>query len=99
MRIPLSFENPHRVLFASREEAKEKDKRALAGHGLDSIVNYELAQVKRNSKICHRSEGTVALCVYEILSDVLRFHSQQKDLWPQWEAGPLARSTSSPSVQ
>ncbi|KAK6044235.1 alpha amylase, catalytic domain protein [Cooperia oncophora] len=75
------------ALFASRDEAKEKDKKQLAKSGLDSVINYELGQVSKNSDICHRNEGSVAICVHEILSDILLFHSNNPSVWPQWEFG------------
>ncbi|PIO75876.1 hypothetical protein TELCIR_02071 [Teladorsagia circumcincta] len=75
------------ALFASREEAKEKDKKQLTTSGLDSVINYELGHVSKNSEICHRSEGSVATCVHEILSDILLFHHNNPAVWPQWEFG------------
>ncbi|WKX93722.1 hypothetical protein Q1695_011186 [Nippostrongylus brasiliensis] len=75
------------ALFASREEAKEKDKKQLVTSGLDSVINYELGRVQKNSDICHRNEESVALCVHEILSDVILFHVNNEDVWPQWEFG------------
>ncbi|VDM67889.1 unnamed protein product [Strongylus vulgaris] len=75
------------ALFASREEAKEKDKKQLVKSGLDSVINYELSKVEKNSEICHRTEGTVATCVHEILSDILLFHANNPAVWPQWEFG------------
>ncbi|KHJ80032.1 hypothetical protein OESDEN_20302, partial [Oesophagostomum dentatum] len=56
------------AIFASREEAKEKDKKQLTKSGLDTVINYELTKVQKNSEICHKNEGTVATCVHEILS-------------------------------
>ncbi|VDO06638.1 unnamed protein product [Haemonchus placei] len=75
------------ALFASRDEAKEKDKKQLTMSGLDSVINYELGHVSKNSEICHRSEGSVATCVHEILSDILLFHRNNPSVWPQWEFG------------
>ncbi|CAJ0607437.1 unnamed protein product [Cylicocyclus nassatus] len=75
------------ALFASREEAKEKDKKQLVQSGLDTVINYELTRVEKNSEICHRTEGTIATCVHEILSDILLFHSNNPAVWPQWEFG------------
>ncbi|XGW09802.1 hypothetical protein V3C99_011790 [Haemonchus contortus] len=75
------------ALFATRDEAKEKDKKQLTMNGLDSVINYELGHVSKNSEICHRSEGSVATCVHEILSDILLFHRNNPSVWPQWEFG------------
>ncbi|EYC12434.1 hypothetical protein Y032_0047g1477 [Ancylostoma ceylanicum] len=75
------------ALFASREEAKEKDKKQLVQSGLDSVINYELSKIEKNSDICHKNEGTVATCVHEILSDILLFHTNNPSVWPQWEFG------------
>ncbi|KAJ1352761.1 Alpha amylase, catalytic domain [Parelaphostrongylus tenuis] len=74
------------ALFTSREDAKEKDKKVLVNSGLDSVINYELGQVKKDSDICNKNEG-VASCVHEILSDILLFHSNNPKVWPQWEFG------------
>ncbi|KAK5965114.1 Neutral and basic amino acid transport protein rBAT [Trichostrongylus colubriformis] len=75
------------ALFSSRDEAKEKDKKLLATRGLDSVINYELGQVSKNSEICHRSEGSVATCVHEIITDIVLFHTNNPGVWPQWEFG------------
>ncbi|VDP01883.1 unnamed protein product [Heligmosomoides polygyrus] len=75
------------ALFASREEAKEKDKKQLVESGLDSVINYELGKVTKDSDICHKNEGSVATCVHEILSDILLFHANNPTVWPQWEFG------------
>ncbi|KAK6737724.1 hypothetical protein RB195_020058 [Necator americanus] len=75
------------ALFASRDEAKEKDKKQLVQSGLDSVINYELGKIEKNSEICHKNEGTVATCVHEILSDILLFHTNNPSVWPQWEFG------------
>ncbi|KAL6736868.1 hypothetical protein Aduo_007171 [Ancylostoma duodenale] len=75
------------ALFAWREEAKEKDKKQLVQSGLDSVINYELSKIQKNTDICHKNEGTVATCVHEILSDILLFHANNPSVWPQWEFG------------
>ncbi|PAV62414.1 hypothetical protein WR25_08559 [Diploscapter pachys] len=75
------------ALFASRDDAKERDKKELVESGLDTVINYELSKVEKNSKICHKNEGSIAYCVYEILSDVLRFHLLYPQVWPQWQLG------------
>ncbi|CAI5442237.1 unnamed protein product [Caenorhabditis angaria] len=75
------------ALFSTREEAKEKDKKKMATSGLDTIINYELGEVEKDSRICHKNEGSVATCVHEILSDVLLFHSLNEKAWPHWRFG------------
>ncbi|CAI4233355.1 unnamed protein product [Auanema sp. JU1783] len=85
--VVLKDQNKKIALFASREEAKEKDKLLLASSGLNTIINYEFGRIEKDSDICHRTEGTVATCVHEILSDVLLFHSNHEEVWPQWEFG------------
>ncbi|KJH50546.1 alpha amylase, catalytic domain protein [Dictyocaulus viviparus] len=74
------------ALFASRDDAKEKDKKQLVSSGLDSVINYELSKVRKDSDICNRNDG-IAVCAHEILSDILLFHSNNPAVWPQWEFG------------
>ncbi|CAJ0951585.1 unnamed protein product, partial [Mesorhabditis belari] len=73
------------AIFMRAEGAEEKLKSSLAETGLDTIVNYELTNVEKNTKVCHISEETVASCAHEILSDVLLFHSLKPNVWPHWE--------------
>ncbi|GMT13450.1 hypothetical protein PFISCL1PPCAC_4747, partial [Pristionchus fissidentatus] len=82
-------EEPRKIIvFASLEDSKEKDKRRLVSHlHLNSLVNYELTRVEKNTKICHKNEGNVGLCTYEILADLLLFHSLHDDVIPAWEFG------------
>uniref|UniRef100_A0A8R1I607 Aamy domain-containing protein n=1 Tax=Caenorhabditis japonica TaxID=281687 RepID=A0A8R1I607_CAEJA len=75
------------ALFSTREEAKEKDKKKMAKSGMDTVINYELGEVEKDTKICHKNEGSVATCVHEILSDVLLFHSLNEQVWPHWRFG------------
>ncbi|GMS82236.1 hypothetical protein PENTCL1PPCAC_4411, partial [Pristionchus entomophagus] len=76
------------IVFASLEGSKEKDKRRLVSDlHLNSLVNYELTNVEKNTKICHKNEGNVGLCTYEILADLLLFHSLHDDVIPAWEFG------------
>lgn len=76
------------IVFASLEGSKEKDKRRLVSDlHLNSLVNYELTNVEKNTKICHKNEGNVGLCTYEILADLLLFHSLHDDVVPAWEFG------------
>ncbi|GMR34296.1 hypothetical protein PMAYCL1PPCAC_04491 [Pristionchus mayeri] len=82
-------EEPRKIIvFASLEGSKEKDKRRLVSDlHLNSLVNYELTNVEKNTKICHKNEGNVGLCTYEILADLLLFHSLHDDVIPAWEFG------------
>ncbi|KHJ83121.1 hypothetical protein OESDEN_17182, partial [Oesophagostomum dentatum] len=73
------------ALFASLEDATEGDKKLLTENGLDTIINRNLAEVKKDGEICGSHEGNVAKCVYGILSDVLRYHEENPSVWPQWE--------------
>ncbi|CAJ0585706.1 unnamed protein product, partial [Mesorhabditis spiculigera] len=73
------------ALFATAEGASERLKQELAATGLDTVINYELTNVEKNTKVCHINEQTVAICAHEILSDVLLFHSLNPGVWPHWE--------------
>ncbi|CAB3410938.1 unnamed protein product [Caenorhabditis bovis] len=75
------------ALFSSRDEAKENDKKKMAKSGLDTVINYELGEVEKDSLICHHDEENVATCVHEIISDVLLFHSLNEKVWPHWRFG------------
>ncbi|KHJ78379.1 hypothetical protein OESDEN_22000 [Oesophagostomum dentatum] len=75
------------ALFASLEDATEGDKKLLAENGLDTIINRNLAEIKKDGEICGSHEGNVAKCVHGILSDVLRYHEENPSVWPQWELG------------
>ncbi|VDN42914.1 unnamed protein product [Gongylonema pulchrum] len=74
------------VLYASRDNAQEDEKKALVASGLNSVINYELGNIGKDNKICHHAEGNVAGCVHEILSDVVLFHTTN-DVPAMWEFG------------
>lgn len=76
--------NAFSVLYASRDNAVEDDKKELILNGLDSVINYELSNVASNNEICHKSEHTIAQCVHEILSDVVLFH-ENNEIPAMWE--------------
>lgn len=78
--MPLFFS----VLYASRDNALEDEKKALVSSGLDTVINYELGSVGKNNKICHHAEESVAGCVHEILSDVVLYHTTN-DVPAMWE--------------
>lgn len=63
------------VLFAARDNAKEGEKKELILSGLDSVMNYELRTIEKDNQICHLTEGNVAGCIHEILSQLVQFHA------------------------
>ncbi|VDK51744.1 unnamed protein product [Anisakis simplex] len=84
------------IIYASRDNAKENDKKQLAASGLDSVINYELGMVGKANQICYSNEDSIAGCVHELLSDVLAFHKDNDQVIPMWEFGSpsLPRLTS-----
>uniref|UniRef100_A0A0N5C2H6 alpha-glucosidase n=1 Tax=Strongyloides papillosus TaxID=174720 RepID=A0A0N5C2H6_STREA len=75
-------------IFTSADDMTENEKKQLGVNGgLDALVNYELGNVEKDSKICYKLESTVAGCVNEILSDILIFHNNNPQIVPIWEFG------------
>uniref|UniRef100_A0A0N5A3K7 alpha-glucosidase n=1 Tax=Parastrongyloides trichosuri TaxID=131310 RepID=A0A0N5A3K7_PARTI len=94
------FKDKKIFLYTSADDMTEDEKKQLGlNGGLDALVNYELGNIEKDSKICYRLESTVAGCVNEILSDVLLFHNNNPQLVPVWEFGNPAIARVSTRVQ
>ncbi|KAM3718932.1 Neutral and basic amino acid transport protein rBAT [Dirofilaria immitis] len=76
----------HIVLFATRDNANENEKKELILSGLDSVISYELGSIGKDSKICHLTEGNIAGCIHEILTELMHFHAT-KNISAMWEFG------------
>ncbi|MCP9262136.1 Neutral and basic amino acid transport protein rBAT [Dirofilaria immitis] len=68
------------VLFATRDNANENEKKELILSGLDSVISYELGSIGKDSKICHLTEGNIAGCIHEILTELMHFHATKISL-------------------
>ncbi|VDO37522.1 unnamed protein product, partial [Onchocerca flexuosa] len=76
----------HIVLFAARDNANEDEKKELILSGLDSVISYELGSIGKDNKICHLTEGNVAGCIHEILTELVQFHAAN-NISAFWEFG------------
>uniref|UniRef100_A0A2K6VEB6 alpha-glucosidase n=1 Tax=Onchocerca volvulus TaxID=6282 RepID=A0A2K6VEB6_ONCVO len=76
----------HIVLFAARDNANEDEKKELILSGLDSVINYELGNIGKDNRICHLTEGNVAGCIHEILTELVQFHAAN-NISALWEFG------------
>ncbi|CEF70894.1 Neutral and basic amino acid transport protein rBAT [Strongyloides ratti] len=87
-------------IFTSADDMTENEKKQLGiNGGLDALINYELGNVEKDSKICYKLESTVAGCVNEILSDILIFHNNNPQIVPIWEFGNPSTTRLSTRVQ
>ncbi|MFH4980202.1 hypothetical protein AB6A40_006911 [Gnathostoma spinigerum] len=75
------------ILFVERRDASENDKRRLAETGVDSVINYELDEVVKDSQVCSTLESSIGGCVHELLSDTIDFHERVPLVFPVWEFG------------
>ncbi|CAG9540596.1 unnamed protein product [Cercopithifilaria johnstoni] len=74
------------VLFATRDNTRENEKKELVLNGLNLVINYELGSIGKDNQICHLTEGNVAGCIHEVLTELISFH-EANNISAMWEFG------------
>uniref|UniRef100_A0A0R3RS05 Aamy domain-containing protein n=1 Tax=Elaeophora elaphi TaxID=1147741 RepID=A0A0R3RS05_9BILA len=80
------IKSKHIVLFAARDNAGEDEKKELVLSGLNSVINYELGSIGKDNRVCHFTEGNIAGCIHEILTELVQFHAAN-NISAMWELG------------